>query len=70
MHLQEQHELFDYQCLTNECNIRRISASGQQFWCGFCREIKNLEAAICKTSDERFDHICKHFVEDERKIKD
>lgn len=70
MHLLDQHGYLDNQCLANECNFQRISTSGQQFWCGFCREIKYLEAAVSKTSDERFDHICKHFIDEERNIKD
>jgi hypothetical protein len=68
-HLKMAHATDDEQ-IRELARKQRIGRNCQtQFWCGFCKKILPLKKNGIEGSDERFDHIDKHF-KDQQNIKD
>lgn len=62
-HLTKMHKVTDPEAVERKIEARRINANNQsRFWCGFCREIRELTHKGVDGWTERFNHIDNHFM--------
>lgn len=62
-HLTEIHKIEDADAVDAKASVRRIGPNSQaHFWCGFCKEVVNLEQKGVDAWTERFNHIDDHFM--------
>jgi hypothetical protein len=70
-HLQTEHGMVSKDARTEEIKVRRIGKNYQvQFWCGFCKDIVELQKKRNEAWDERFDHIANHFQREGKRIEE
>lgn len=61
-HLIKEHQISDPNDVNEKLEKCRIGGNRQSgFWCGFCREIKQIRSRGLEAWVERFDHIDDHF---------
>jgi len=67
-HLQDEHRMSE-EDIKDSLKTQKISRMHQtNYWCGFCREIRNMDRKGVPGDNERFDHIVHHFIEEGRNI--
>lgn len=52
--------------LARECRISRKNQP--RYWCGFCQDILVMKAKGVDGDNERFSHICRHYLDEGKKI--
>ena len=70
-HLADKHAFTDDAEIERVCEQVRIGRNlCGSFWCGFCKQVRQLEHEGRKGWNERFDHIGHHFHPEGKNIKD
>lgn len=62
-HLTDNHKIDDAATIESKASVRRIGPNSQaHFWCGFCKNVVNLNQKGVDAWTERFNHIDDHFM--------
>jgi hypothetical protein len=69
-HLRQAHKFGNSDVIDKMCEKQRIGQkSREQFWCGFCREVRRLDKIGVQGEIERYKHIDTHFSKEKRNIE-